>query len=143
MISNSFLYFACAKAMARSVSLNATRKPTVNDQRAMKHRRPQGPSKNIFFQAKQSFDRCGQASPDAPARQSTRLAIMECTTNTFLSLTSSCDRSSMLRILHGHTQPVYKTTICDSLNLYLTRSDWTTRDLKYFDYDILVVILGR
>ena len=144
MISNSFLYFTCAKSMARTVSLNTTWRPTMNDQRAMKHRQEKEPSKSALFRVKQPFDRCSQASPDAPARQSTRLAVMERVTDTFLSSTSSRDRSSTLRILHGHTQPANTTTrLCDSLNLNLARSDWTTRKLKYFDYDILVVILGR
>ena len=56
---------------------------------------------------------------------------------------TSHDRSSMHRIFHGYTQPVYTTTrLCDSLIHYLTQSDRTTRKLKYFDYEILVVKLG-
>jgi hypothetical protein len=116
----------------------------MNDLRAMKHRQEQEPLKRIFFRAEQPFDRCGQASPDAPARQSTRLVVTECMTDTFLPSKTSRDRSSTLRIFHGHTQPVYAPTrLRDTRIHYLTQSDRKSRELKYFDYDILMVELGR
>ncbi len=130
--------------MARTVSSNAMQKPTTNNPCAMKHRREQEPSKSVFFQAKQPFDRCGQAHPDASARQSTRLIVTERATDTFLPSTTSRECSSTLRIHHGHTQPVYvPTRLRDSCIHYLTRSDRTSCKLKYFDYNILVVELGR
>ena len=130
--------------MARTVSSNATRKPTMNDLRAMKHRQEQEPSKSIFFRAEQPLNQCGQASPDAPARQSTRLVVTERATDIFLPSTTSRHRSSTLRIFHEHTQLIYAPTrLRDSRIHYLTRSDRTSCALKSFDYDILVGELGR
>ena len=116
--------------MARIVSPNAMRKPTMNDQRAIKHRQEIKPLKSTFFWAKQPSDWCSQASPDAPAWQSTRLAITEHVTNSFLSSTTSRDRSSMLLIYFMDIPNQYTWPQDFAIHLSITCHDWTGRHVN-------------
>ena len=96
----------------------------------MKHRREKEPSKSAFFRAKQPFDRCGQAIPDAPARQSTRLADTKRATDTFLSSTSSRDRSITLQIFTDILSNRYTRPKDFAIHLSCTWHDRIGRDMN-------------
>lgn len=149
--SDSF-FFACTNAMTSTMIFNATLKPTMNDQQAMKHWRWGAFEKQILSE-KQPSDLCSQASQDASEWKS-----MPATSNhmnkTFLPSMTSPSHLIKQQLSWEHTQLISKTNMLNDLCLILhlmqkqwqgqltSKPDQKTCKHMYFAYAILTVELA-